>query len=92
MPAPIVGLLLPIVSEAIGSVIKDKKQATALTTSISTAITGRDDEFRQLLREANDGQIGINHIEAAHRSLFVAGWRPMAGWACSAGIGWMFVG
>ena len=57
-----------------------------------TAITGRDDEFRQLLREANDGQIGINQIEAAHRSLFVAGWRPMAGWACSAGIGWMFVG
>ncbi len=50
MPAPIVGLLLPIVSEAIGSVIKDKKQATALTASISTAITGRDDEFRHSKR------------------------------------------
>ena len=92
MPAPIVGLLLTIVSEAIGSVIKDKKQAAALTASISTAITGRDDEFRQLLREANDGQIGIKQIKAAHRSSFVAGWRPMVGWSCSAGIGWMFVG
>ena len=30
MPAPKIALLLPIVSEAIGSVIKDKKQATAI--------------------------------------------------------------
>ena len=30
MPAPIVGLLLPIVSEAIGSVIKDKNRQPPL--------------------------------------------------------------
>ena len=51
--------------------------------------------FRQGFRRASIDilmQIGINQIEAAYRFLFVAGWRPMAGWAYSAGIGWMFVG
>ena len=28
------------------------------------------------------GQIEINKIEAAHPSMFVAGWRPFAGWIC----------
>lgn len=28
------------------------------------------------------GQIEINKVEAAHRSLFVAGWRPFIGWVC----------
>ena len=27
-------------------------------------------------------QIEINKIEAGHRSLFVAGWRPFVGWTC----------
>jgi len=92
MPAPIVGLLLPLVSDAINSVVSNKKQAQALTASISSAITGKDAEFHQLIKDANDGQVRINQIEAAHRSLFIAGWRPMAGWACSIGICWMFVG
>ena len=27
-------------------------------------------------------QIEINKIEAGHKSLFVAGWRPFVGWTC----------
>lgn len=30
----------------------------------------------------------INKIEAAHRSLFVAGWRPFLGWLC--GLGYLY--
>ena len=27
-------------------------------------------------------QIEVNKVEAAHKSLFVAGWRPACGWVC----------
>ena len=32
------------------------------------------------------GQLDINRQEAAHPSLFVAGWRPAVGWICAAGL------
>jgi len=28
------------------------------------------------------GQLEINKIEASHKSMFVAGWRPAVGWCC----------
>lgn len=31
-------------------------------------------------------QTEINKIEATHRSIFVAGWRPFLGWVCGAGL------
>jgi len=31
-------------------------------------------------------QAEINKIEAAHRSIFVAGWRPFIGWVCGLGL------
>ena len=36
--------------------------------------------------EALQGQLEINKIEAAHKSLFVAGWRPFIGWICGLGL------
>ena len=36
-------------------------------------------------------QIEINKIEAAHRSIFVAGWRPFIGWVCGIGFLWAFL-
>ena len=36
-------------------------------------------------------QLEINKTEAAHRSLFVAGWRPFIGWTCGLGIFWEFL-
>lgn len=37
------------------------------------------------------GQIDINKIEAASTDNFRAGWRPMAGWACSIGLFYEFL-
>lgn len=37
-------------------------------------------------------QAEINKIEAGHRSLFVAGWRPFIGWVCGLGFLWAFIG
>lgn len=33
-------------------------------------------------QELAKAQLGVNKVEAAHRSLFVAGWRPAVGWSC----------
>ena len=37
-------------------------------------------------QEALKGQLEINKVEAAHKSLFVAGWRPFIGWICGVGL------
>jgi len=36
-------------------------------------------------------QTEINKIEAGHRSIFVAGWRPFLGWICGAGLANVFL-
>ena len=34
-------------------------------------------------------QVELNKIEAGHRSIFVAGWRPFIGWVVELTFGWM---
>ena len=36
-------------------------------------------------------QIELNKIEAGHRSIFVAGWRPFIGWVCGFALVWHFI-
>ncbi len=53
----------------------------------------------ELLKLTQDGslktvlaQLEVNAREAAHPSLFVAGWRPFVGWGCGAGMLYATVG
>ena len=49
---------------------------------------------RELVDAANSvmlAQTEINKAEAAHKSIFVAGWRPFIGWVCGVGIAWSMV-
>ena len=57
-----------------------------------------DDEKRaaevikaKLQMQPSLAQIEINKIEAGHRSIFVAGWRPFIGWVCGAALIWHFI-
>jgi hypothetical protein len=36
--------------------------------------------------EVAKGQLAVNAVEAAHKSLFVAGWRPFVGWISGIGL------
>ncbi len=36
-------------------------------------------------------QIELNKIEASHRSIFVAGWRPFIGWVCGFALAYIFM-
>ena len=64
---PITGIL--------GKFVEDKDQRNALAHEIATM-----SEKHAL--ELSKGQMAVNATEAAHKSLFVAGWRPAIGWIC----------
>lgn len=49
-------------------------------------------EATKLVHTRLMGQLAINKQEAAHKSIFVAGWRPAIGWTCAASLAYNFIG
>ncbi len=49
------------------------------------------DEKRKFNEILSTAQTEINALEAQHRSIFVAGWRPFIGWVCGFGLAWQFI-
>ena len=58
-----------------------------LAWEIREAIKGKELDPNQLL----EIQTRINEIEAQHRTVFVAGWRPFIGWVCGVALAYNFV-
>ncbi len=48
-------------------------------------------ELLKLSQRAAEGQIEVNKVEAAHRSVWVAGWRPGIGWVCAVSLLYAYV-
>jgi hypothetical protein len=71
--------------KAVGNILDD------LFTSGEEKLTLEQVKIR-LLQEPGKAQAHINQIEAGHRSIFVAGWRPFIGWVCGVGLFWAFMG
>jgi len=46
---------------------------------------------RKLQARPDELQTEVNKIEAGHKSLFVAGWRPAIGWICVLALGWGWI-
>ena len=57
----------------------------ALFTSDEEELTLENVKLR-LLQQPGLAQVELNKVEAAHRSIFVAGWRPAIGWVCALGL------
>jgi hypothetical protein len=85
--APLLALipaLLPALRTLIDRLIPDKAEAEKARNQLEA----------QLVTAANAAamaQVEVNKVEAAHSSVFVAGWRPSIGWVCAAGLAWAFV-
>lgn len=47
--------------------------------------------FLRLAQRPAELQVELNKIEAQHRSIFVAGWRPFIGWVCGVGLAFPYV-
>jgi hypothetical protein len=73
--------LIAPATQLLDKVIEDKDEKNRIAFELSTMA----DRYAQ---EALKGQLEINKVEAAHKSLFVAGWRPFIGWV--AGIGLLY--
>jgi len=76
------GVAKPI--EAVGNIVDE------LFTSKEEKLTHEEVKMR-LLQKPQIIQTEINKIEAQHRSIFVAGWRPFIGWVCGTALAYNFV-
>ena len=76
--------ILPLVGEVIDRVVPDKngnaKAKREIEQTLATAAM-----------KGQLGQLEINKVEAGHRSIFVAGWRPCCGWICASALGFHFI-
>ena len=64
--------------------IEDKDTKNALAHEISTMAERHAQELAK-------GQLEVNKVEAASKSMFVAGWRPAVGWVCVLGMASNFI-
>ena len=64
-----------------------KSVAGGLAWEIREAIKGKELDPNELISI----QTKINEIEAGHRTVFVAGWRPFIGWVCGVALAYNFV-
>lgn len=77
------GSLLDFGGKIIDRVFPDPVQRDAAKLEMFKAQQAGD--FKELDQnfELMKAQIGVNAVEAASPSLFVAGWRPAVGWICA---------
>jgi hypothetical protein len=76
--------LIGPVSGLLDKFIEDKDQKARLAHDIATMA-------EKHAHEAAMAQTDINKVEAQHRSIFVAGWRPFIGWTCGVALAYHFV-
>jgi len=86
-----IAAFIPIVGTLIDKLFPDKQAADE--AKIKMMELAQKGELAQLDAEMQMalGQMEINKVEAASSDPFRAGWRPMAGWACSLGLFYEFL-
>jgi len=68
--------ILPAVTDIVGRFLpEDKEKRAAAEREIEKQLATH-------LAKIDIAQLEINKQEAAHRNIFVAGWRPFIGWSC----------
>jgi hypothetical protein len=48
-------------------------------------------QMQEIDAKLKEKQLDINKVEAGHKSLFVAGWRPFLGWISGLSIGYVYL-
>lgn len=80
----IASMLVGPVADLLGKFIPDKDKAAALAHDIATMAATQAHDVAM-------AQMTVNKQEAAHKSLFVAGWRPAVGWLCASALAMNYV-
>lgn len=84
MVPALIGALSPVIGTLIDRLIPDKHEAARAKAEMEA-------ELLRASNELNLAQIEVNKVEAQHRSIFVAGWRPAIGWSAAIGFAYAFV-
>lgn len=69
----------------------------AVGNVLDTLFTSDDEKLShqeimaRLAQRPGELQVELNKLEAQHRSVFVAGWRPFIGWVCGVGLSWPYL-
>ena len=71
--------LIQPVAGLLDKFIEDKDEKNRIAFELSTMAERHAQEWAQ-------AQLEVNKVEAAHKSLFVSGWRPAVGWCCVLGM------
>ena len=85
------GILSGLLGGGVGSAVEGVAKA------VDTFIETPDEKAAQRLKEQALlmkpylAQLKVNEQEAAHTSIFVAGWRPAVGWVCAAAFAYAYV-
>ena len=81
----LVSAVLPAVTKVVDRFLPEDKEARAKAErSLKAQLTTH-------LAKIDLAQLDINKQEAAHRSVFVAGWRPFIGWTCGIALAYNYV-
>ena len=67
--------------------LSKKDNVSGLGLEIRELLKGKEIDPQRLI----ELQAEINKIEAQHRTIFVAGWRPFIGWVCGVALAYNFV-
>ena len=77
--------ILPALTNIVSRFLPGDKEARA------KAEREIENQLANHLAKIDIAQLEINKTEAAHRSIFVAGWRPFIGWSCGISLCWTYV-
>jgi hypothetical protein len=81
----LIGAVLPAVTDIIGRFLPEDPEKRAEAEREIEA------QLSEHLAKIDIAQLDINKTEAAHRSIFVAGWRPFIGWSCGVALAWNYI-
>ncbi|MEC9346482.1 MAG: 3TM-type holin [Pseudomonadota bacterium] len=86
---------MSVISDLVGGTVVGAAEGIA---GIIDRFVETDDEKRaaeivkaKLMLQPSLVQAEVNRIEATHRTVFVAGWRPFIGWVCGVALLYNFV-
>lgn len=80
---PIVAAFLPFLDRVLDMIPNPEARARA-KQELTLELVRIDAEERM-------SQVELNKVEAAHSSIFVAGWRPFIGWVGGLSLAWTFL-
>ena len=95
MANPIVSAILGVIDGPLDRLLgrffpnADDRQKAKL--EMQATLIEQEGTLQAKVLELQQAQIEVNKVEAAHASLFVAGWRPYVGWTCGFAMTWQYV-